>query len=333
MKNLAKFRAVVIGCGKIGAEEENYGENVRPGTHAGVYQMNKKTQLVALVDKDKKKLTAVKKHFPGVNLYTDIESMLKKERPDIISVATPTKCHHDSVLQLAQSKCRAILCEKPITYTINEAQKMINVCEKNNLQLFINHHLHFDFLLQKWSEKIHQGLLGKLYQANLYYYNGLFNNGTHGIDLLRMLFGEPVMVVGRNNTETSSNLKDLNVDGLITFKNGPLVSFQSLSKNYGYFGLKIFGEEGMLDIINLGFQIQYRKKIKNKNYKRYFGLSENTFEEGGARSMLFGAIDHVVTFLEGKTKPISTGRDGLAVLRILMAIKKSANLGGKKIYF
>lgn len=327
-----KYNAAVVGCGRIGAEEKHYNKKIQPGTHAGAYLMNKKIQLVALVDKDKDKLAAARKYFPETRLYTDIEDMLKKHKIDIISIATPTKCHYNDVLCAARYKCRAVVCEKPLSYKIAEARRMIVACKKNGSQLFVNHQRHFDPLLQKWSRKIKQGLLGEIYQGNAYYYNGLMNNGTHLVDLLIFFGGDPVSVVGRFNEKTSSTSEDMNVDGLIIFKNDTLVSLQSLGKNYGYADLTLLGEKGMFSIRDLGFRIEYRKKIRNRNFKGYFELSENAITEGKPRSWLSGTINHAVSFLEKRAEPVSTGRDALMVLRILVALRYSAEYNGEEVY-
>ena len=329
---IKKFKAAVIGCGNIGANVSNYRRAVQPGTHAGAYQANPKTELVALVETDKKKFSKLANDFPKAKIFSDMETMLKEIKPEIVSIATPAAFHCHNVLLAAKYKCPAILCEKPVAYSVKEARQMISVCRENGSQLFINHQRHFDPLLQKWSKKISAGFLGEIYQGNLYYYNGLFNNGTHWIDLLLMFLGEPASVVGFYNKITSTNQSDLNIDGLIKFKNGSVVSLQSLSKNYGYFNLKMVGEKGMLNIANLGFEAQYRKKINNKNYPGFFELADNTLREGKPRSMISSTIKHITAYLQKGIKPISTGEDGLVVLQILTALKNSADNQGKEVY-
>jgi len=326
-----KYNALVIGCGNIGATVGNYNKAVQPATHAGAFQKNPKTNLVALVDKDKKKLATAGKNFPKAKLYTDIDKALKENKIDIVSIATPSHMHYNHVLKVAKYAVPAILSEKPIAYKIKEAEEMIRICKKYNSQLFINHMRHFDPILNKWAKKVKKNLLGQIFQGNIYYYNGLFNNGTHWLDLMRLFLGDPISVIGRYNRNTSTNPKDMNVDGTIIFKNDAKISLQTLSKNYGYFCLKIFGEKGMIDITNLGFEVQYRKKINNKNFKGFFELSEDIVKEGSTRSLMISSINHVVSCLDGKTKPISTGVDGLAVLKILKALEKSAKSGGKEV--
>ncbi len=331
MSKANKFKAAVVGCGKIGAEIDNYYKAVQPATHAGAYHFHKDIKLVALVDKDKKKLTLAGRYFPEAKLYLDVKRMLKENRPDIVSIATPTKYHRENVLEVAQFRCPAILCEKPIAYSINEAKSMINACKRNGSQLFINYQRRFDSLLNKWSERVKDGILGQIYQGNAYYCNGLFNNGSHLINLLQMFLGEPISVIGRYNKATSSLPGDPNVDGLIIFPNSLIVSIHSLSKNYDYFDLRILGEKGMLEISDLSFQIQYTKKIISKKYKGYFELSKKTFREGKPRSMMLQVVNHIVAFLKHRVESISQGEDGLATLKVLLALRQSAETHNQEI--
>lgn len=331
MFNKNQYKAAVIGCGNIGAEEGNYNKAVQPGTHAGTYASIKRINLVALVDVDTDRLERIKKYFPGVPQYTDAEKMYKEIKPDIVSIATPIVHHYAGVMLAAKHQCPIILCEKPISDDIVKAKKMIIACKKSGSKLFVNHMRHFDPLLLKWAKRIRDGYIGDAYQGNAFYYNGFYDSGTHLVDVLRMFLGELAWVSAKYNKKTSSNPKDLNVDGMIGFKNGAIVSLQSLSKNYGFFGFRIFGEKGMVNIRNLCFEVEYRKKINNKNYKGFFELDKRIKREGENRSFIKSVIEYMMLFADGKKEAISTGEDGLAVLKILIAVKKSADLNGKEI--
>lgn len=328
---MSKYRAAVIGCGNIGAATGNYNKAVQPGTHAGAYLDNKDTNLSALVEKDIKRHDFLKKNYPQVPLYTSTKKMLKEVKPDIVSVAASTQFHFSIVKDLAEFKIKAILCEKPLAYNIKDAKRMVKLCKKSKSLLIVNHQRRFDPLLVKWSERIKKGFLGGIYQGNAYYYNGLFNNGTHLIDMLLMYLGEVDAATGEYNKQTSWNPKDKNVDGSLLFRNKARVTVHSLSKNYGYFGLTLFGEKGMLRVSHLGFTVEYRKKIKNRFFKGFYGLSRDIQKEGRPRSMIKHSVKHIIRVLEKKEKPKSTGEDGLKTMLVLEAMCQSAKSKGKKV--
>ncbi len=329
MKNKKIYRAVVVGCGNIGAGVDIYNKNIRPGSHADTYLKNKRIELCALVKPNKLRHKYLKKYYPGVDIYTDAEKMISEVKIDILSIAVPTNNHFELVMLAVKNKIPVILCEKPLSHSLKEAKIMVEECQKKKIKLFVNHIRRYDKLMIKWSKKVRDGLLGKLEQATFQYYNGLYNSGTHFLDLIIMFAGQPVSVIAIHNKNTSWNKKDMNVDGLLFFKNGLTLSIQSLSKNYGYQNIKIFGEKGMLEISNLTYEIKHYKKIKNKNFKNFYQLEENCKKEGKEKSWMVGAINYFVKYMDGKEKIISTGNDGLIVMKILNALRKSASSKGK----
>ncbi|MFA6253145.1 MAG: Gfo/Idh/MocA family oxidoreductase [Patescibacteria group bacterium] len=329
MKKL--YKAAVIGCGRIGALPVSLKKSNRPKTHAEAYQLNSKIQLAGLVDTDKNKLKLVKKFYPGVPIFTDPIEMLEKIKPDIVSITTAPKSHSKLICLAAKSGCRLIFCEKPISLSINEAEEAVKYCQKRGSKLLINHHRHFDPLVNKWKKKIDDGLIGPIYQGTAYYHNGFFNYMTHMLDLMRMVLGEADSVCGWYNKITSSEDSDVNIDGWIKFKKGTLVSIHSLTKDYGFFDLDLLGEKGRVTFKAFGStKIEYQKKIKNKFYSGYYDLSEPK-KEGKLRSPIQISINRAVSVLDGKSKQISTGQDAMVILKILLAFKKSADLGNKEI--
>ncbi|MBU4462042.1 Gfo/Idh/MocA family oxidoreductase [Patescibacteria group bacterium] len=311
MKN---YKATVIGCGRIGAEEWRYQKNIKPATHAAAYWNHPKIELAGLCDIDSRKLKKTKKFFPGVPLYSSARKMLKEIEPDIVSVATHPDTHFKFVKMAAESGVKAIICEKPMSDSFIKAESMVKICEEKKCLLFISHLRHFDPLIRKWQEKVKKGLLGKISQVNCFYHNGFFNNATHTVDLLRWFLGEVGVVSGFYNLETSNLEKDKNIDAIVCFKNKSNAILHSLPQKRGFTEWFFYGEKGELAIKKLGMEISY------KNLKI-----------GKPRSLMAPMVSHIVSCLEGKEKPLSTDQDGLAVLKILFALEKSAENNGKVI--
>ncbi len=324
-----KYKAAVIGCGNIGVKEGNYQKAVRPGTHAAAYKKHPRIKLCGLADSDKKQLKEASKYFPGIPLFSSAKELLEKTSPDIVSVATRADSHSKLVKLASKHRVPAIVCEKPVACNPKEAKEMIEACRKSKSLLFVNHTRRFDPFLRKTAKDVRKGKLGRIFQATAYYYNGLFNNGTHLVDLLRLFMGEADWVWGMENEKTSFDEKT-NVDGKIHFESGALASVQSLPKNYGFFEIYIYGSKGALFLKELGSKIEYRKLVKNKNYKGYFQLEKGK-ERGVSRSFMEYFPGQVVACLEGKEKPVSSGKDGLEALKILFALKESADKKGKVI--
>jgi|SRR3989344_26562 len=308
------YKAVVIGCGKIGAEEWLYQKNIKPVTHAGAYVKHPNVKLVGLCDIDPEKLKKAGRFFSGVSLYRSASKMLKEMKPDIVSVATHTDTHYRFVKMAAEAGAKAIVCEKPMASSIKKAELMIKICHKKKCLLFINHSRHFDFLLKKWQTRIQNGVLGKVLQATCVYHNGFFNNATHTVDLLRWFLGEVKEVSGVYNFSTSNPKRDKNIDAQLYFNNGARAFLQSVPEKKKMTEWFFHGQKGDVSLKKLGMEIHY----KNSKEKKH-------------RSLTAQMVLHIISCLEKKEKPKSTGQDGLEVLKILFAIEKSAKNNGNVI--
>src|SRR5574340_490625 len=109
-----KYKAAVIGCGRIGAGNRSFGRAVRPSSHAEAYELNSRTNLAALVEIDRDKLALAGKNYPRAKLYGDIGRMMKEVSPDLVSLATPTDCHFANIVEIIKYGRPVILCEKPL---------------------------------------------------------------------------------------------------------------------------------------------------------------------------------------------------------------------------
>jgi len=150
----------VIGCGFIGRDA--------PDSHVKAYFDCARTELVATCDKILAMWTEAPTH------YLDYPDMLKAENLDIVSVCTPVETHCQIVCDIAPY-VKAIYCEKPMATSLKECDKMIEVCDENNVILQINHQRRFVVPKFRFSRD-------------------LIGTGTHVFDLMRHLFREPQLV-------------------------------------------------------------------------------------------------------------------------------------------
>lgn len=325
------YRVALIGCGNIGAGVERYAAPIQPWAHASVVASNPRTELVALVDADRAKLEKAKRNFPGVPVFEDASDMFSSARPDVVIIATPTASHKSLTIMAAQAGVKAIVCEKPIAETPEDAEEMIRVCREANIPLFINHVRRFDPLIRE--AKSHLSEIGEVLQSDARYTRGIHNNGTHTIDLLRFFLGDVQAVSGVQNerTQTLSHLSgDMNVDGFLYFSSGARASIQSFDgDDYSIFDFDWYGRKGLLSLRHFGFRVEH---IGIKDCSAFVGHKEIHDEarevKGGVRSFMVSMLQHVVDCMDGNDSPVSSGEDGLAALRVILALEESVRQNG-----
>lgn len=329
-----RYRAGIVGCGRIGSEFDDDPKRKIISSHAGAYSAVPQTELVAVADINKEKLDKCGKKWGVKSLYQDYEEMLAKENLDILSICTWNSTHLDIAEKAARAGVRAIFCEKPIADTLAHAEKMIKVCKEKNVLLMIDHQRRFDKFHQNIRYFIEQGGLGKVQQASFYYTAGIANTGSHMFDLLRFFFDDVKWVYAIYSENKSPNPADPNIDGSLKFKNGLFCTVQACDvKSFHIFDVDVIGTMGRIRITHSGFDCEFYKTEESKLFSGYNELypSQPPIDKNTPRNFMVNAVQHLVDCLDHKKEPISSGEDGRAALELICAFHESAKANGKKI--
>src|SRR5262249_54515508 len=130
--------------------------------------------------------------------------MLDKERPHLVSVADRwLDSHRDMVIACAEAGA-SIFLEKPFARTLAEADEMVTACERHHVKLAIAHQTQYSPRLQRVRELIAAGRLGDVLELRARGKEDsrgggqdLMVLGTHLMDLMRFLVGDPAWCFAR----------------------------------------------------------------------------------------------------------------------------------------
>jgi predicted dehydrogenase len=124
----------VIGVGHLGMH------------HARVYTEILGAELVGIVDINEERAHEVA--YPlGVTAYNDIEYFIKQAKPDALSIVVPTSRHYE-MAKIAMERGIHVLIEKPVTTSVDEAQKLLALAVKKDLILQVGHIERFNSAVQ-----------------------------------------------------------------------------------------------------------------------------------------------------------------------------------------
>ena len=320
---MKKLNCAVIGCGRIGCGfDDNHSNLIK--THAGSYFKNSQTNLVALCDIDKKKLEKYAKKYKISKTYTSTSELFKNEKLDCVSICTLVSTHLKIVEEAANSGVKGIFLEKPISDSINDAKKIIEICKRNKIKLQINHQRRFHPIYLKIKKVLDEKKIGEIQFINVYYGAGIANTGSHMFDLLRMLFGEIKYVKSKYSKNKSQNKNDPNLDMTIEFFNSITCQINSLDyTNYAIFNMEIYGMKGVLKIDLIKNEGKLLK-ISNKSnvYKileKEIIIAAKIFE-----TPIQMGLRNIINSIKLDKKIQSNGNDGMKSLEIIIAVMKSA---------
>lgn len=109
-----KLKLALIGTGQIA------GHHVRPEADPdAVLFPNGEAEFVAVMDVDEERARAFAKKYDIPRVYTDVDELLEKEKPHIVSITTPPKWHAELSIKAMEAGAW-VLCEKPLCASLRE---------------------------------------------------------------------------------------------------------------------------------------------------------------------------------------------------------------------
>jgi predicted dehydrogenase len=324
------FRAAVIGCGRIGsgfADDPLLAGDVY--THCEAYVRSAGTELVAICDRDPDVATRCGKRW-SVPSSTTVEELLGAE-PEIVSVCTPDETHYGLARQvLGAPSVRAILCEKPLSTTVEQGRELIQLARERGKLIAVAYVRRYADNLRALRRLLAEGEAGAVCAVSGWYGKGVLHNGSPWFDLLRMLAGEVAWVEATDGLGEGGD--DPSLDVTLGLASGAVATLRAIdSRAYTIFEMDLLAERGRVAIGEGGHRIELYRAQPSARYSGYAELSRQPRDFGDMRNLMLHAVDDLADALASGRAPLCTGEDGLAALRIADAARRSAAEGGKRI--
>ena len=332
--------------------------------HAKAIMSMENVELVAIYGRNKATLKSMKEKYPNVNCLNDLDNFLKINTIDIITVATPSGVHCESIIQCAKAK-KHIICEKPLEVTLEKIDEMIQVCKDNQVILSGIFPRRFNQATHLFKEAIDNGRFGtitladayvKWYRTQDYYDSGnwrgtweldgggaLMNQSIHTIDLLLYLMGDikSICAFASRSAHQRIEVEDIAV-AILEFSNGAKGVIEGSTACYSKLGhpaeIQICGSKGSVFMQDNQFTIwdfENQKEEDNNVIKNYM-KSQNSVGVGAADPKAIDFSGHkynfqnVVDHIRGNGKLSITAQSGRKSVEIILAIYQSALNGGEK---
>lgn len=335
MKNIA-----LIGCGRIS------------GKHLeSIAQLKDDLKLAAVCDIIEDRAKAAGEKY-GVDWYTDYERMLERDDLDIVSICTPSGKHHQHGIAATRHGLHVIV-EKPITITLEAADRLIQACDRAQVQLFVVKQNRLNTTMQMLKRAVDKGRFGKIYlaQSNVFwqrpqsYYDmakwrgtwefdggSFMNQASHYVDAIQWLIGPVEHVMAETATMARQIETEDTGSAILKFRNGVIgtinVTMLTYPKNFEG-SITILGEKGSVKVG--GIAVNHIDKWEFEDYDD----DDRLIEESNYNPPNVYGLGHlpyyknVIAALDGAAEPDTDGRSGRKSLELIIAIYKSAQMGKK----
>ncbi len=156
----------IIGCGYWGPNLlRNFAEN-------------EVSDLRWMCDLDAKRLETLRRRYPAAQTTSDYKQLFADPQLDAVVIATPVATHFQFSREALRSG-KHVLVEKPFTASVCEAEELIELAEQNGLTLMVDHTFVYTGAVRKIKEMVERGELGDL----LYFDSVRINLGLFQRDL------------------------------------------------------------------------------------------------------------------------------------------------------
>lgn len=336
---MKEIKVGVIGCGYWGPNLiRNFNDCIQ-------------TDLISVCDLVSERLQNVKIRYPHIKAYENYKDLLRDKNIEAVVVATPVSTHYRLVHD-ALAAGKHVLVEKPLTSTVKEAESLVNFASKKGLVLLVDHIFIYTNAVGKIKEYISLGELGDVYYFDSVRINlGLFQHDVnviwdlapHDLAVMDYLLPEkPVSIIASGASHTPSGFEDIAYITL-QFKSNLIAHFHvNWMSPIKIRRIVIGGSKKMLlfDDLDPSEKIKiYDKGIRiakaDKN-SMYQSLIQYRLGDMYAPSInnveaLKSLADHFADCIKNHKTPITDGKAGLRVVRILEKADMSLRKGGIKV--
>lgn len=305
------------------------------------YMEDVKVEMVC--DIDPNRLIQIATRFPGVTTTKIPEEILKNKNLDITVISTPISSHFRYAMQALETG-HHVFVEKPLAASSSECNQMIDLAEKKNVILFVGHTFKYNASVMAAKEYIGNGELGKIYLIDAtrtnfgpvrYDTNALWDLASHDISIFSYWLNDnPKSVSARGACYLNKQIEDV-VYATFEYGDGTIAHVHSSWLNPRKIReITVVGEKKMLvwndmnlsesiRIYNCGFD-------KDDYYQDTFDSFRLSIREGDViipkirlNEPLLKECEHFVECVKAGVKPLTDGRDGLNVIKVLEAATKS----------
>jgi predicted dehydrogenase len=307
------------------------------------------TKVVAICDQNEPALRRAKQAYPDVLVTSDCSELLSSPGIDAVAVITPVWTHFE-LTRNALRNGKHVFVEKPFTSTSAQAEELIELAERKNLQIMVDHTFLFTGAVRKIRQLIDDNTLGKLYyydstRVNLGLFqhdvNVLWDLAPHDLSIVDYLIGgraEAIVATGEKHLNGLTDIAFLTAyfpDNVIAHINVNWLSPVKVRTTL------IGGEKKMvvwndlevdekIKVYDRGVQMNSREGVYNLLVSYRSGDMWSPKLE--ATEALKAELSYFVDCIQNSEVPINDGMAGLRVVRMLEAAEESMSQKGEAVY-
>ena len=326
---MSDVNVAVLGVGSMGS------------SHARVYAEMDHVRLVGVADPDEATARRVARRY-GCNAYADFRRLLDEQRPNLVSVAVPTRSHAAVAVE-AMRRGVHVLIEKPLAPSVEEGLSIVEAALTHGVKLAVGHIERFNPAVAEIKRRLSEQELGRVFQVHarrLSPFPGRISDvgvildlATHDIDVMHHLLGSEVeRVFAEVEQKAHATCEDL-ISALVRFSDGVIglldVNWLTPAKVRT---LTVLGEGGMYVADYLTQDVYWYKNTPQggtfESLTVFRGPREGDMVKVqlDKKEPLRAQLESFVRAVTDDLEPAVTGLDGLIAIDLSMTLMESGRL-------
>jgi predicted dehydrogenase len=306
-------------------------------------------EISAVCDKSPASRKKVHKTYPQIYVTADASEIMTSPEIDAVAIVTPVWTHFE-LARAALDNGKHVFVEKPFTSNVAQAETLIELAQKKNLRIMVDHTFLFTGAVKKIKQLLKEGLLGKLYYYDSTRVNlGLFQHdinvvwdlAPHDLSILDYVIeGNPEALVATgqkhlNGLEDVAYITLYFPDQIIAHVNVNWLSPVKVRTTL------IGGEKKMLVWNDLEADEKvkvYDKGVDINNREGLYELLVN-YRSGDMWAPQLEQVEalrqelaYFVTCIQSGADPMNDGAAGMRIVRMLEAANNSLRKRGALVY-
>jgi predicted dehydrogenase len=307
------------------------------------------SQVLAIADLSQAARLRAQKAYPGIKVTPDAMDVISSAEIDAVAVISPVWTHYQ-LAKAALESGKHVFVEKPFTSNAAQGEELINLALQKNLKIMVDHTFLFTGAVQRISQLLDEGALGKLYyydstRVNLGLFqhdvNVLWDLGPHDLSIMDYLIKrtpEAVVATGQGHVNALEDMAFMTLyfpDKVIAHINVNWLSPVKVRTTL------IGGEKKMLVWNDLEADEKLRVYDRGVNVTSQDGVYELlvNYRSGDMWAPQLGQVEALRQEMSYFVDCISTGQDpfndgcaGLRVVKMLEAASESLSKRGSLVY-
>ncbi len=321
--------------------------------HLSALAMTPGARVVAIAGRTGDSAAAIAARHGIKDSSDDYRRLLDRTDVDVVSVAVPNDLHAEVVVAAAAAG-KHVICEKPLSRTLAEADAMIEATDSAGVLLLYAELLCFAPKYRRVKELIEEGAFGSVMQIRHteqhfgphsdWFWQGpragggvMMDMGCHGIEIIRYLYGKPLVesVTADMSTLVHKERTELEDHAIAVVRfSGDRVGLieTSWTKPGGMDDrIEVTGDEGVAyaDLLRASAIVAYSERGYGYAVEKAtstsgwsFPVADEQWNYGMPRQM-----EHFIGCIRTGTTPLETGHDGRTALEVVYAAYMSAGEG------